>query len=112
MWARNLEFAVACWLGMSPFLFSYPEGETRLFVHDFACALAIACLSVACYAPRLHRAHLGTLAIALWLTGFAWVASRTGATPITQNHFLSGLVLAMLAIVPSNALAPPRRYLA
>lgn len=104
MWARVIEVMLGCWLAMSPFVFGYrPEDAPVLWITDFAGAAAVILFALLSFAPALRRAHLGNLAVAAWLvgTGYAW-----GPTPAHQNHLIVGLLLAMLAIVPSEADLP------
>ena len=56
---------------------------------------------------RSSRAHLATVAVALWLIAFGYLAGGVAAPPWAQNDVIAGLVLLMLAIVPTRALDPP-----
>jgi hypothetical protein len=110
MWARDLEFTLALWLAASPFVFRHPPEQPELWRTDFISAGLIALLSLASYAPRLRRAHLLELAVAAWLVGYGWSSALEGHAPANQNHITVGLLLGMLAIVPSHASAPPPRW--
>jgi uncharacterized membrane protein len=105
MWARDVEFALGAWLVVSPFVFGH---RGALAAHDFVCGSAIATLALLSYWRRARRAHLLELAIAAWLVASGWIASSEGAGASAQNHAVLGLVLTMLAIVPSEANRPPR----
>jgi len=112
MWARHMEFALALWLAMSPFVFRHPGGELALWLHDFAAASVLATLSLVSHWRPLRRAHLLSLALATWLIVAGWWQSQgTGLhpPPAYQNWLLVGLLLAMFAIVPSEASRPPRQ---
>lgn len=106
MWARHLELAIGCWLAMSPFVFGYPEGDSS-WANDLTCAAAVVVLALLPYWAPLRRAHLGELLVAAWLVGFGWFAAFETPTPSAQNHIVVGLLLGMLAIVPSRASEPP-----
>jgi hypothetical protein len=47
--------------------------------------------------------HLITLAVALWLWGIGYNAFPEVAEPLHENSVIVGLLLLMLAIVPSHS---------
>jgi hypothetical protein len=105
-WARDLELAAGSWLGISPFVLAGP-GDVGARVHDLACAAAVVVLAlVSRRNPRL-RAHLVELPIAAWLVVYGGLAARQEPSAVSQNHIVVGLLLAMLAIVPTRATRPP-----
>ncbi len=104
MWARVVEVMLGCWLASSPFVFHHGADARGLWVTDLACAAAIVTLALLSFAPTLRRAHLGHLVIAAWLVVSGYLG---GTAPAHQNHVVVGLLLAMLAIVPSRASLPP-----
>lgn len=109
MWARVVEAMLGIWLAISGFIFAVPANETVIWAINFGAALAILMFSLACYSDRARRAHLGTLGVALALTIYGLVQPR----PVLdwhQNYILVGLLLAMFAIVPSQAELPPRAW--
>lgn len=108
MWARDFEIALGLWLALAPWIFAH--GEAWLPAHDVACAAAIVLLGLLSYWTRTRRAHLLQLVVGAWLTGFGWLGALEEATPATQNRILVGLLLLMLAIVPSRASRPPRGW--
>jgi len=110
MWARDMELALAFWLAVSPFVLGHPDGQLSLWVNDFTCATLVGVLALLAYHRGLRRIHLLELVVAAWLVGFGWVSARDGATPASQNQVLVGLLLAMFAIVPSEASRPPRSW--
>ena len=77
---------------------------------DLACAAAIVLLSLASYARRTRRAHLLELAVAAFLVAAGWLGRHGELAAAAQNELASGLVLAMLAIVPSEASRPPETW--
>jgi hypothetical protein len=110
MWARDLELALGLWLAVSPFVFAHPDGDSFLWTHDLACAAATVVLALLACGRRTRRAHLLELAIAAWLVAFGWLTASDTPTPASQNHIVVGLLVGMLAIVPSDASRPPRSW--
>lgn len=113
MWARDMELAIGLWLAMSPFVFGHPGADTALWANDLACAALVAVLAVSTYWRPMRRAHLAELAVAAWLVGWGWSTayqSAGAAPPASQNHVVVGLLLGMLAIVPSRASEPPAAW--
>jgi len=111
MWARHFEIALGLWLVTSPFVFA-ADGSRALWIHDFTCGAALIVVPLLCYRHAWRRAHLVLLALAAWLAGYGWVLAFGGdPTPASQNHLVVGLLVAMLAIVPSRAATPPDSWL-
>ena len=110
MWARASETLLAAWLAISPFVLTSAPSRALLW-HDLSCALAIAAPAVLSFHPRSRRAHLFELLVAAWLVLAGWLATRSEPSAQAQNHLLVGMVLGMLAIVPSRASLPPRAWL-
>jgi hypothetical protein len=114
MWSRVAELMFGCWLAVSPFIFRHAPDDRLLWINDLAAAAAVIVCSLCSYARPLRYAHLGTIAVGLWLIGFGYVSSAPPAAPAYQNHILVGLMLLMLAIIPNHASVPPdswRSYL-
>ena len=109
MWARDFECALGLWLAASPFVLAHPPGSGPWAI-DLACAAAIVLLSLASYARRTRRAHLLELAVAAFLVAAGWLGRHGELAAAAQNELASGLVLAMLAIVPSEASRPPETW--
>ncbi len=107
MWARVIEFTLACWLAMSPFIFRHAPGEVFLWWNDLCCALVVATIGLLSFHEKLRRAHLLNLVVALWLLGVAFVRTELPAPPPAQNHTVVALLLGMLAVVPSRTGEPP-----
>jgi peptidoglycan/LPS O-acetylase OafA/YrhL len=107
MWARIIEFMLACWLAISPFLFGYTPEQTPFFVNDFICAFLMGVFSLGSYFHSVRKLHLLNLAISLWLLLVAFWIDPKANHLIVQNYTVVGLLLFMLAIVPSSANDPP-----
>src|ERR1700733_6050280 len=67
MWARVVEFMLACWLAISPFIFRYPGNDMFLWANDFVCASLVALFALLSFWHPLRNIHLLTLGVALWL---------------------------------------------
>jgi len=106
MWARDLEIGLAAWLAVGAFVFDAPAALVR----ELAVAAIVLALALASYARRTRRAHLGSLGIAAWLIGEGWWTGSAVTAPLAQSHLVVGLVLAMLAVVPSEASRPPTAW--
>lgn len=107
MWPRTVEFMLACWLAISPFVFRYPSEELHLWLHDFAVSFIIAALALLSFVQETRRAHLFELIVAAWLIGYGWVTSSGIHDAPAQNWMVLGLLLLMMAIIPSDCLKPP-----
>jgi len=108
MWSRVVEAMLACWLAISPFLFSFRDDDTLLWVNALGGGAAVAILALASLDPRRDRLHLGILAIAGWLAAHTLFAG--GPPPVSaahQNQIAVALLLAMLAILPTRSDRPP-----
>ena len=110
MWARDVEVMLACWLAISPLVFRQDAGPW-LWWNDLICAGLVLVLALLSYVRGFGRAHILILLVVAWLIGHGWWTGWSGEpTPTSQNHIITGLLLAMIAIVPSHALDPPRAW--
>lgn len=108
MGARHTEVALGLWLLLSPVIFGHARGADLLWLHDVLLGTLIMVVPLLCYAPRLHRAHLALLPVAAWLMARGWWITRTLPDDgPAQNHIMVGLLVGMLAIVPSHVTEPP-----
>ncbi|MES2345321.1 MAG: hypothetical protein V4494_05235 [Chlamydiota bacterium] len=103
MWARVVEFMLAVWLALSPFILRYPAQETFLWANDFICAFLIALFALVSFWPPCRKIHLLTLGVALWLLGIGYSTFPALALPPQENSVVIGLLLLMLALVPSHS---------
>ena len=109
MWPRAVEVMLGIWLALSPWIFGH-FGRQPLTASDLLAGLAVVVLALLSFFPRLHRAHLGLLAVAAWLAGFAYFGYGHPIPPGAQNELLVGLTLILIAIIPNEASKPPRKW--
>ena len=110
MWPRVAAFLVGVWLLLSPFVFRHPKHAFGQWATDLACASAVMALSALSFWDRARRVHLVLVAVSGWLVGFGYFAGGYPSPPAFQNEILTGLVLLLLAILPSEANLPPRAW--
>lgn len=106
MWARVAEIAAAAWLASQARFLAGADARV-----DVAFAAAFFVLAALSFARRTSRAHLLELPIACALVLHGWLATRDAPTAAAQSHILTGMIVAMLAIVPSHASRPPRAWI-
>lgn len=104
MWARISELVIAAWLAVSTLAFSLPEAPDTIAV---PLAAAVVVVGVGIASRRWRQAHLLTLVVAVALILWGWARfPRPGPAP-AQSAILSGLMLALLGVVPNEAMDPP-----
>lgn len=106
MWPRDLELTLTLWLLASPFVFAHGSDAAR-WVIDLGCGAIVAALALLPRWRRLRRVHLLQLLPAAWLAASGWSGAPA---PAAQNDLVVALVLAMLAVLPSDANLPPRAW--
>ena len=106
MWARIVEVMIAIWLALSPFIFHHPAEERVLWMNDFICACFVALFALLSFWHPLRKIHLITLVLAFWLWGLGYGDFPEKASAAAQNSVVIGLLLFMLAIVPSHSQRP------
>jgi len=102
MWARVVEIMLGFWLVISPFVFQRATGPVSPFGNDLFCGLAAMIFGLFSFWKRSGWAHFLTLIIALWLIGYGYFAGLP-SPPTAQNRIITGLLLAMFAIIPNRA---------
>ena len=107
MWSRVVEIMLGCWLAISPFVFRHAPEETAFWVNDFATSAAIIGLALVSWYRPLRHAHVGIVAVGIWLILFAYLHFGEPAPPALQNNALVGLLLVMFAVIPNRASEPP-----
>ena len=109
MWARVVEIMLACWLAVSPLVFRQAEATATLWAIDLAAAALIAVFALASFWPPTRHAHLAIIAVSGALIA-AGMMSPYAPSPTDQNHILVGLLLLLIAVVPSDASRPPASW--
>ncbi len=109
MWPRILEVLLGLWLVASPWILGSGEGAGSRAVNWAAGALVVL-LSASTFAERFRHAHVGNLALAVFLIAWGWTQAARPGPPWAQNLILVGLVLGLVAIVPTQASRPPRGW--
>lgn len=107
MWARVIEFAIACWLAMSPFIFRYPGEDIFFWASDLITSSLIAFFALISFYKSLRKMHLCNLAVSGYLILLGYIFKDTAHPEPLQNYVVLGLLLLMIAIVPSEADKPP-----
>ncbi|MDX1582443.1 MAG: SPW repeat protein [Thermoanaerobaculia bacterium] len=112
VWPRLLEIVIGCWLLMSPFLFGHYPDHRALWLSDLISGLAIVVISSMSISRKFFRLYLGNLLVAFWIIVHAYGQSPPPghAIPAIQNELITGLVLGMVAIIPSDTSRPPREW--
>ena len=72
-------------------------------------AFVMVAFSAFSFVKRFRRAYLGTLAVALATACYPFL-HRPPPSPLMQNLLITALVIAMFAIIPPDALRPPRGW--
>lgn len=107
MWARVIEFMLACWLAISPFIFSYPKDALFFWFNDLTCSSFIAIFSLVCFYTPLRKMHLCNLVIAFYLMALSYFFRAADLYEPLQNYMVLGILLLMIAVVPAEADKPP-----
>lgn len=110
MWARAAEVMLGLWLMAGPFVFGHPPGEPRLWWNDLGCGSLVIVVSLLSFWSRTSHAHLLNVGLGLWLVGFGYLGFERPPPAAAQNAFATGILLLMLAIIPSEASRPPRGW--
>lgn len=105
MWPRICEALLGAWLLASPSFF----GDSSSWAMRSA-GLLIVLLALASFSNAFRRAHLATVLVAALLIAFSYLAAPMPHSAGVQNDILVGLVLLMIAIIPSEANQPPRAW--
>ena len=110
MWPRNIELMLGIWLWISPFVFAYAPEVRDPWVNAYLSGFLVVLFSCLAYWEPARYARFGTLLVGLWLTGNAYLGAPYPAPGALQNEFLTGILLAMFAIIPDDCAAPPRPW--
>jgi hypothetical protein len=107
MWPRISELLLALWLLVAPGVL---EGPAWGAVAGRMLAVVVLIASAASFAPRFRRAHLVTLLASLGMTAVPFFHAHP-APPLLQGVMITGLVIAMFAVIPVGAMKPPPGWL-
>lgn len=107
MWARVVEFMLAMWLAISPFIFKYPDDARFFWANDFTIATLIAFFSLSSIYKSLRKIHLVNLAIALYLIFLSYLFQDSPMYAALQNYMVLGIIILMTGIIPAEASKPP-----
>jgi peptidoglycan/LPS O-acetylase OafA/YrhL len=111
MWPRVTEILIAAWLASSPWIFAAPAGsEFFLRANALVCAAFIALFALLSFRAASGRTHLLTIAVALWMIGVAFAAPNPPPPAPYQNLVVVGLLLLLIAVLPSRASEPPKAW--
>lgn len=110
MWPRVVECMLGCWLLISPFVFRYEDRGAAWWINDHAIGLAVIAFGLMSYWRPTRRMHLLSVAAALWLVLYGRFGHEYPFPPAAQNYITLGLLLLMLAIIPSRASQPPEAW--
>lgn len=106
MWPRLCEIALGIWLLASPMVL---EGSSRTDLIIRALGALVILFSGGALAERFRRAYLLTFALSLSMVGWA-LLQPSPASGQVQNLVVTGLLLAMFAILPPETTQPPREW--
>ena len=110
MWARIVEFMLACWLAISPFIFGYPSDARFFWINDFTCSILMIFFALICYYRPLRKMHLLNLLLSLYLIGLSYVFKGNPLENALQNYMVLGLLLLMISIIPTDADKSPKPW--
>ena len=110
MWARHMEVVLGIWLGISRFIFHYPEDFTKLMIQDEIFAFLIVLFALLTYRDRFRYLNLLNAAIGVWLIGLVFVSGKGVEFAPDQNYMVIGLLLVMIGLVPSRTKQPPKPW--
>lgn len=110
MWARVVEFMLACWLAISPFIFAYPKEITFFWANDFICSVMIAFFSLVSFYRPLQKMHLCNLLIAFYLIALAYFFRDSGLDALLQNYVILGYLYLMIALIPTDSSKQPKPW--
>lgn len=109
MWPRVTEVVLALWLLASPAVLGSGSGGGSRLVPWMAGAVVLL-LSASSFVDRFRRNHLGNLGVALFLVAWGWSQAPRPGPAWAQNLILTGLVLALIVVVPTRAADPPEGW--
>ena len=107
-WPRYAELLCAIWLAVSGWFLEYPEPFVYGVV-SITAAAAVIIFDILSITLFMRYAYLTILVVATGLLGFAYFVAPA-ETQGTQNLICVALFLLMFAILPTEALEPPKSW--
>jgi hypothetical protein len=95
------------WLLISPFIFHYGDAPLAWWINDNVVGLAVIAFGLFSFWRPTRRMHLLSILAALWLMGYGRFGHDYPFPPAAQNYITLGLLLLMVAVIPSRASRPP-----
>ena len=95
---------------MTPFVFRGTAGVSDYIANAYVSGGLIAIASLLSFWERMRLAHLGTLAIAVWLAVHGYFSAARPGPPAAQNEITTGLILLLFAILPNESNTVPRTW--
>lgn len=107
MWPRTAEVMLALWLATTPFVFRFENAPPLWWAIAFGAAVLVLMFSLLSFWPPARRAYLGSLAVGVGLAAFGYFAGGRPNPPALQSFLITGLLLIMLGVIPSDTARPP-----
>lgn len=102
MWARVVEIMLGFWLIVSRFVFRHDAvAEGYLLTNDVICGFIVMTLGFLSFWNKAYWAHFMILLVALWLIVYGYLLGYP-SPPTAQNQIMTGLLLAIFAIIPND----------
>jgi hypothetical protein len=102
MWPRVVEVMLGCWLLVTPFVFRDTPDASQYSANAVVSAALLIAASLLAFWRRMRLAHVGTLAVALWLIAHGYFGVARPGPPAAQNEIVVGLILLLFAILPGE----------
>lgn len=109
MWPRIVELTLGVWLLVSPTIVGGAEGAGGRVIPWIA-GVAVLILSGSTFVARFRLNNLGNLPVAAFLIVWGWSQAPRPGPAWAQSLILTGLLLALTAIVPTGAARPPQGW--
>jgi hypothetical protein len=108
MWPRMVQVMLGGWLLLSPLIFRIDSRDTALLAVHMASGAAVGILAL--LAIRQRFLHLATFFLGLWLIAYGYGVGGYPPAPAYRNLLILGALVAVLGIIPSDCLRPPRSW--
>ena len=77
---------------------------------ELSCAAAVIVLALLSWLGPTRHAHVGSVAVGVWMITFAYLHSGDPTPSALQNNALVGMLLIMFGVIPNQASLPPARW--